>query len=95
METQEPIYIGPIFPSHYRLQDEEELDELNPSSNIDIIPQENNFVNKMDTPISNVLFNIITLVNALIHFCLLIFVKVSFKPGGWFYNLYLIWYKCL
>ena len=87
METQEPIYIGPIFPSHYRLQDEEELDELNPSSNIDIIPQENNFVNKMDTPTSNVLFNIITLVNALIHFCLLIFVKVSFKPGGWFYNI--------
>ena len=41
----------------------------------------------MDTPISNVLFNIITLVNALIHFCLLIFVKVSFKPGGWFYNI--------
>ena len=35
---------------------------------------------------SNFLFNIITLINTLLHFSMIIFLRISLKPGGMFYN---------
>ena len=83
METQEAIYIGPILPSTETYEDSVE-DILPTSFNND---NEKNVVHKLDTPLANLLFNVVTLINTLIHFCLIIFVRLSFKPGGWFYNI--------
>ena len=47
---------------------------------------ENEFVQTMDKPISNFLFNVVTLINTLLHMCLMIFMRLSFHPGGFFYN---------
>ena len=52
-------------------------------------PQENIVVNTMDQPMSNFLFNIITLINTLLHFSMIIFLRISLKPGGMFYNVVL------
>ena len=38
---------------------------------------------------SNFLFNIITLINTLLHFIMIIFLRISLKPGGMFYNVVL------
>ena len=46
-------------------------------------------VNAMDQPMSNFLFNIITLINTLLHFSMIIFLRISLKPGGMFYNIVL------
>ena len=43
----------------------------------------------MDQPMSNFLFNIITLINTLLHFSMIIFLRISLKPGGMFYNVVL------
>ena len=85
METQEPIYVGPILPAFF---DAEKLeDDIEGPVNTNNPPQENIVVNTMDQPISNFLFNIITLINTLLHFSMIIFLKISLKPGGMFYNI--------
>ena len=47
---------------------------------------ENEFVQTMDKPISNHLFNVVTLINTILHMCLMIFMRLSFRPGGFLYN---------
>ena len=87
METQEPIYVGPILPASF---DTEQLqDDIEVPSNTNNPPQENIVVNTMDQPMSNFLFNIITLINTLLHFNMIIFLRISLKPGGMFYNVVL------
>ena len=85
METQEPIYIGPILPASSLddgLADDDSLVPMNtPTPSL-----ENEFVQTMDKPISNFLFNVVTLINTLLHMCLMIFMPLSFCPGGFFYN---------
>ena len=87
METQEPIYVGPILPASF---DAEKLeDDIEVPLNTNNPPQENIIVNTMDQPMSNFLFNIITLINTLLHFSMIIFLRISLKPGGMFYNIVL------
>ena len=87
METQEPIYVGPILPASF---DAEKLeDDIEVPVNTNNPPQENIVVNTMDRPMSNFLFNIITLINTLLHFSMIIFLRISLKPGGMFYNIIL------
>ena len=87
METQEPIYVGPILPASF---DAEQLqDDIEVPLNTNNPPQENIVVNTMDQPMSNFLFNIITLINTLLHFSMIIFLRISLKPGGMFYNVVL------
>ena len=85
METQEPIYIGPILPASSLddgLADDDSMVPMNtPTPSL-----ENEFVQTMDKPISNFLFNVVTLINTLLHMCLMIFMRLSFRPGGFFYN---------
>ena len=52
-------------------------------------PQENIVVNTMDQPMSNFLINIITLINTLLHFIMIIFLRISLKLEGMFYNIVL------
>ena len=85
METQEPIYVGPILPAFF---DAERLeDDIEVPVNINNPPQENIVVKTMNKPMSNFLFNIITLINTLLHFGKIIFLRISLKPGGMFYNI--------
>ena len=85
METQEPIYIGPILPASPLddgLADDDSLVPMNtPTPSM-----ENEFVQTMDKHISNFLFNVVTLINTLLHMCLMIFMQLSLQPGGFFYN---------
>ena len=85
METQEPIYIGPILPASSLddgLADDDSMVPMNtPTPSL-----ENEFVQTMDKPISNFLFNVVTLINTLLHMHLMIFMRLSFHPGGFFYN---------
>ena len=85
MEIQEPIFIGPILPAP--LQDDINNEEQSHQASSNTSPQENTFVKTMDTPLSNLLFNVITLINTIIHFSFIICLRLSFRPGGWFYNL--------
>ena len=87
METQEPIYVGPILPAPFSAEIVE--DDIEVPVTIDNPPQENIVVNTMDKPMSNFLFNIITLINTLLHFTMIIFLRLSLKPGGMFYNVML------
>ena len=86
METQEPIYVGPILPAPFSADMFEDDNEV---PVIDNPPQENIVVNTMDKPMSNFLFNVITLINTLLHFAMIIFLRISLKPGGMFYNVML------
>ena len=85
METQEPIFIGPILPAS--IQDDTNTEEQSYQASSDTSPQENIFVKTMDAPLSNLLFNVITLINTILHFSFIICIRLSFRPGGWFYNL--------
>ena len=87
METQEPIYVGPILPASFDA--EQFQDDIEMPVNTNNPPQENIVVNTMDQPMSNFLFNIITLINTLLHFSMIIFLRISLKPGGMFYNVVL------
>ena len=87
METQEPIYVGPILPASFDA--EQFQDDIEVPVNTNNPPQENIVVNTMDQPMSNFLFNIITLINTLLHFSMIIFLRISLKPGGMFYNVVL------
>ena len=87
METQEPIYVGPILPAPFNAEIVE--DDIEVPVTIDNPPQENIVVNTMDKPLSNFLFNIITLINTLLHFTMIIFLRLSLKPGGMLYNVML------
>ena len=80
METQEPIYVGPILPASFDA--EQFQDDIEVPVNTNNPPQENIVVNTMDQPMSNFLFNIITLINTLLHFSMIIFLRISLKPGG-------------
>ena len=82
METQEPIYVGPILPASFDA--EQFQDDIEVPVNTNNPPQENIVVNTMDQPMSNFLFNIITLINTLLHFSMIIFLRISLKPGGCF-----------
>ena len=87
METQEPIYVGPKLPAPF---DAEKLeDDIEVPVNTNNPPQESIVVNTIDRPMSNFLFNIITLINTLLHFSMIIFLRISLKPGGMFYNMIL------
>ena len=86
METQEPIYVGPILPAPFSADMFEDDNEV---PVIDNPPQENIVVNTIDKPMSNFLFNIITLINTLLHFTMIIFLRISLKPGGMLYNVML------
>ena len=88
METQEPIYIGPILPALYDAQETVD-DYFQMPINIDNPIQENNVIYTMDKPLFNFLFNVVTLVNTFIHLCLIIFIRLSLKPGGFFHNIVL------
>ena len=87
METQEPIYVGPILPASFDA--EQFQDDIEMPVNTNNPPQENIVVNTMDQPMSNFLFNIITLINTLLHFSMIIFLRISLKPEGMFYNIVL------
>ena len=75
-------FILPAFSDAERLEDDIEV-PVNTNNH----PQENIVVNTMDKPMSNFLFNIITLINTLLHFSMIIFLRISLKPGGMFYSI--------
>ena len=87
METQEPIYVGPILPAPFSANFLE--DDIEVSVTSDNPPQENIVVNTMDKPMSNFLFNVIILINTLLHFGMIIFIRISLKPGGMFHDIML------
>ena len=87
METQKPIYVGAILPASFDA--EQFQDDIDMPVNTNNPPQENIVVNTMDQPMSNFLFNMITLINTLLHFSMIIFLRISLKPGGMFYNVVL------
>ena len=92
MESQEPTYIGTFFPICQSLVIEDtftmETDEdfsasHQPSSSSDSA----SLLEPVNTTVANFAFNIVTLINALVHCCLLISLKLSFRQGGWFNNM--------
>ena len=63
METQEPIYVGPILPASPHddgLADDDSFVPMNTPTP----SQENEFVQTMEKSIANLLFNAVTLVNS-------------------------------
>ena len=48
--------------------------------------KKNDIINKTDTPLSNFIINVITLLSALLHCVLLIMMCFSFHRGGLFHN---------
>ena len=86
METQEPIYIGPILPAQ-QIQPNEPVEDIIMPVQIDNSLDENSIIDTMDKPLSNVLFNIVTLINTLMNLCLMMFIRCSFRPGGLVHNL--------
>ena len=79
MESQEPTYIGTFIPIRQSLVIEDtftiETDEdfsasQQPSSN------SASFLKPVNTTVANFAFNIVTLINALVHCCLLISLKL-------------------
>ena len=89
METQEPIYIGPILPAPVTPDDsvDDSLDDIIVPVNDDTPLQENIVVKTMDKPFSNFLFNVVTLINTLMNLCLMMFIRCSFRPGGIFHTM--------
>ena len=81
METQEPIYICPILPAQ-QLPPDEPVEDITMPMQIDNYLHENFVVDTMDKPLSNFLFTIITLIYTLMNLCLMIFIRCSFRPGG-------------
>ena len=88
METQEPIFIGPILPAPVTPDDsvDDPLDDISVPVQDDIL-QENIVVQTMDKPFSNFLFNIVTLINTLMNLCVMMFMRCSFKPGGFIHTM--------
>ena len=87
MVSQEPTYIGTFFPIRQSLVIEDtftmETDEdfsasQQPSSSSDSA----SLLEPVNTTVANFAFNIVTLINALVHCCLFISLKLSFRQGG-------------
>ena len=90
MESQEPTYIGTFFPIHQSLamDDTMETDEdFSASQPFSSSTKSESFLEPVNTTIANFAFNVVTLINALVHCCLLISLKLSFRQGGWFNNM--------
>ena len=77
METQEPIYIGPILPAQ-QLPSDEPVEDIMVPIQIDNTLNENSVLDTMDKPLLNFLFNIVTLLNTLMNLCLMMFIRCSF-----------------
>ena len=92
MESQEPTYIGTFFPFHQSLVIEDtfsmETDEdLSASQQPSSSSNSASLLEPVNTTVANFAFNIVTLLNAFVHCCLLISLKLSFHQGGWFNNM--------
>ena len=86
MEQNEPTFLGTFFPVRQPLQEEEQVTFEDTQSTFSFSSSHPNahILDPMNTNLANFIFNIITLINALTHCCLLIMLKLSFRQGGWF-----------
>ena len=85
METKETTYLGTLFPVQVPMAVMDSPEDVQPA-NAYITSQENTVLDYTNTTLVNFIFNIVTLINAVVHCCLLISVKLSFRNGGWFNN---------
>ena len=84
METGEPTYLGTLFPSSQPLavMDSTEAFQLKTEQ----FTETEQILEQTNTGLVNLVFNVVTLINALVHCCLLISLKLSLRDGGWLHN---------
>ena len=82
MDSQEPTYLGTLFPAHMQMHSADHSQqgpETTSQTNSFTVP----LLDKFNTTIINLIFNVVTLINALVHCCLLISARLSTRNGGW------------
>ena len=90
MVTKEPTYIGSFFPVNLSLNAEKTHEDAVRMQFVTHMAQtkvEKTLLDPVNTPVPNFIFNVVTLINALVHCCLLISLKLSLCQGGWHHAL--------
>ena len=82
MDSQEPTYLGTLFPAHMQTHSADHSQQ-----SLVMTSQTNSFtvplLDKFNTNLVNLVFNVVTLMNAFVHCCLLISARLSTRNGGW------------
>ena len=82
MDSQEPTYLGTLFPAHMQTHSadhSQQSPETTSQTDSFTVP----LLDKFNTTLINLVFNVVTLINALVHCCLLISARLSTRNGGW------------
>ena len=82
MDSQEPTYLGTLFPAHMQMHSADHSQQspvLISQSDPFMVP----LLDKFNTNLVNLVFNVVTLMNAFVHCCLLISARLSTRNGGW------------
>ena len=82
MDSQEPTYLGTLFPAYmqtHSVDHSQQSPEMTSQTDSFTVP----LLDKFNTTLINLIFNIVTLINALVHCCLLISARLSTRNGGW------------
>ena len=96
METKEPTYIGSFFPMNLPLNAEEPHEDavyMEFATYVIKTKVEKTLLDPVNTPVPNFIFNVVTLINALVHCCLLILLKLSSIMDGGLMEYLQIWFK--
>ena len=82
MDSQEPTYLGTLFPAYMQTHSadhSQQSPEMTSQTDSFTVP----LLDKFNTNLVNLVFNIVTLMNAFVHCCLLISARLSTRNGGW------------
>ena len=84
MESKEPTYLGTLFPSQMAMMQSQMDATVTETESLDTTTK---ILDASNTSVVNLVFNIVTLINTTAYCCLLLFVRLSSRPGGWLNNL--------
>ena len=82
MDSQEPTYLGTLFPAHMQTHSADHSQQspvMTSQTDSVTVP----LLDKFNTNLVNLVFNVVTLMNAFVHCCLLISARLSTRNGGW------------
>ena len=82
IDSQEPTYLGTLFPAYMQTHSadhSQQSPEMTSQTDSITVP----LLDKFNTNLVNLVFNIVTLMNAFVHCCLLISARLSTRNGGW------------
>ena len=82
MDSQEPTYLGTLFPAYmqtHSVDHSQQSPVTTSQTDSFMVP----LLDKFNTNLVNLVFNIVNLMNAFVHCCLLISARLSTRNGGW------------